>query len=76
MCSRYRFVSKTAKEISSILGLITTAITFDSKGEDEIFRQLSQIRSGGGKTTSCIEKRYNKEYSGRGALIYNRLFNK
>lgn len=65
---------KTAKEISSILGLITTAITFDSKGEEEIFRQLSQIRSGGEKTTSCIEKRYNKEYSGRGALIYNRLF--
>lgn len=65
---------KTAKEISSILGLITTAITFDSKGEDEIFRQLSQIRSGGGKITSGIERKYNKEYSGNGALIYNRIF--
>lgn len=75
LCAQDIVSSKNAaKEISSILGLITTAIIFDSKGEEEIFRQLTQIRAGGKKTTSYIENIYNKVYSGKGALIYNRLF--
>lgn len=65
---------KLAKEISSILSLITAAIIVDCKGEDELFKEFSRIRNGEGRTSTTIEDRFHKEYRNRGALIRNRVF--
>ena len=65
---------KLAKEISSIMGLITAAIIVDCKGEDELFKEFSRIRNGEGRTSTTIEDRFHKEYRSRGALIRNRVF--
>ena len=66
--------NKLAKEISSILSLITAAIIVDCKGEDELFREFSQIRNGAGRTSTKVEDKFHKEYRNRGALIRNRVF--
>ena len=66
--------NKLAKEISSILNSISVSITIDAKGEEEIFRQLSEIRNGNRKSSTIIQNEYSKEYTSRGALIYNRVF--
>lgn len=65
---------KLAKEIGSILSMITTSIIIDVKGEEAIIRQLSDLRNGGGRKNTAIEEKYVKEYSRRAPLIYNRVF--
>lgn len=65
---------KLAKEIGSILSMFTTSIIIDVKGEEEIIRQLSDLRNNGGRKNTAIEEKYIKEYSRRAPLIYNRVF--
>lgn len=64
---------KLAKEIGSFLNSLSVSITIDAKGEEEIFRHLSEIRDGNRKTSAIIDE-YSKQYTRRGTLIYNRIF--
>lgn len=64
---------KLAKEIGSFLNSLSVSITIDAKGEEEIFRYLSEIRDGNRKTSAIIDE-YSKQYTRRGTLIYNRIF--
>lgn len=68
------FSGKLVKEIGSILGSISTAILMNVYGEDEFFRRLSEMLNSGERQVREIENKYDREYSGRGALIYNRVF--
>ena len=68
------YFDKLAKDIGSLLGTIQRAIELEVKGEEEIFRQLSELRLGGKKKLTKVQERYCLEYTNRGALIRNRIF--
>lgn len=75
VCAQDIMTSKElAKIMSSLLSSIESAITIEIKGGEEIFRQLSQIRSGNGSKGTEILQKFNFEYSYRGALIRGREF--
>ncbi len=65
-----------AKDISSVLSDITTALDLEINGEEELFRRLSELREKGKPMfiTTKIQNKYNFEYSNRGALVRNRVF--
>lgn len=62
-----------AEEISSIFNFIFFAITYDSKGEEEILNILAVNRKGVVKKIN-IRSKYDNEYKKIGSLIYNRVF--
>lgn len=63
-----------AKDISSILNYIFLAISISVKGEDVFLRHLNELRNNGERKITKIESAFNKEYSCRSTLIYNRIF--
>ena len=65
---------KLAQDIGSLLRTIQSAIELEVNGEEEFFRQLSELRSGGKKKSTKVQERYCFEYTNRGALIRNRVF--
>lgn len=67
---------RTAKDIYSLLGSLSTSIELDVNGEEEMINRLLRAREKGEsiKQYTKIEDRFRFEYSNNGALIRNRIF--